>query len=631
MTNDTRTLSQIVMNSFFRDRSQTARYVMATLACAALYFAVAARGILTAGRHPDDWRQLGEGSSIWLSDEGRWAMDLLFRALFSEQPFLSLQTIAAFGCFLWISYLLARHAAPAPWRAAAMAAIFALGVNHPYLCDALHFDSHVFAYPLALALSATAFDLVARKAARGFAHSAAAVLIGAQLLALSLGLYQSYAIFGLMVPALIAMRGTSASIASLVRLGALSLAVIILGVAIGSIERTLYVDLTGAAKGAARFAPADISIFLQKLVDAPEFYKRLFTGGLLHMPSLTRIAPAALIAATAAAAGALIVIRALDPQRAMQRFMNALPAMAGSFAALFVIPGAFWFVIAAWDAPARAVGFIGFAAGGALIAALSGVITHLAIKRRHVMGGATAVMISAMALGFAGVASNIWRDRAAISNADVALARRIDEKLSALDGFHGDEVRIIGAVEFPRLSWGRSLDVSVFHLGNPDYAIFRKLLGRTYDVKSMMLSPQPCAAFPEDGSVFLFEGKAHVCLNAFGAFPDTGHCVVEPSTGVICAGHDAVIVARKDCGEWLAPGSILDLVFDRPGRTPVTRSISYEQRGIALFGRCLYFAEGAPSLFDSLSVNQLDQDAAPQTLLRVAPNEMRPIRLSSGD
>ena len=166
----------------------------AVLACAAIYMAVTATGILQAGFNIDDWRDLGGTPARWAEREGRWAMDLIYRYAFAGRPLLPLQVLLAFGNFLAISYLLAKYAVDeASNRPVAVFLIFVTGVNYANMIDILHFNSHVFAFSFALLCSLFAFHAIVNlDRLKSRAAMALVLLASAQMLAASFAIYQRW-------------------------------------------------------------------------------------------------------------------------------------------------------------------------------------------------------------------------------------------------------------------------------------------------------------------------------------------------------------------------------------------------------------------------------------------------------
>ena len=185
--------------------------------CLAIFLAGTAPWLLIDGPNPDDWRQMAGAPAggmplNWTTEEGRWAMELIFVHLMGERFLTPLQIGISFGLFFWLARAVAGRAAPVGRRSVAIVLVFTIAVHHLYMVDALNFSSHVAAYPVALALSFGAFA-IACDTPRRWWH----LLLAMQMLALSAGIYQPYAVFGALVPLLWLMQAKDGSGQALVR------------------------------------------------------------------------------------------------------------------------------------------------------------------------------------------------------------------------------------------------------------------------------------------------------------------------------------------------------------------------------------------------------------------------------
>ncbi|MBL9060739.1 MAG: hypothetical protein JNK88_12030, partial [Mangrovicoccus sp.] len=177
------------------------------LAALVVYALVTGLGLMVEGYNADDWRHLAGDYVPWTATEGRWVMEVIFRDLLGDRFRMPLQLALAFLCFLAISWTLAGAVAPAPeWRGIAALLLFAAGVNYPYMADALNFNAHVFAYPFALLLSLGSFWLLVACMGRAWWLWPPAIMIAAQGLAISYGIFQPFAVFGAVLPLLALLR-----------------------------------------------------------------------------------------------------------------------------------------------------------------------------------------------------------------------------------------------------------------------------------------------------------------------------------------------------------------------------------------------------------------------------------------
>ncbi len=271
----------------------------ALLAAIVLYTVTTGWGVLNDGFHSDDWRHLNGTSPLWTAVEGRWLLEVIFRDLFGQRFLLPVQLALAFPCFWWVARVLARHAAPEPAQPAAALAIFAVAINHIYMGDALSFESNVFAYPFALALSVGAFELLWRVAGRPARTRALAVLGAAQLLAFSMAIYQTFAVAGLIVPVLALLRIDSVRFGAAVRIALIGAAASVVAIALYLAEWRTYAALHGVVIVSERFSGTDAAGFTQKLTDQLAPAKQAF-GRLMKSFVPSNCWPSAICPATVA-------------------------------------------------------------------------------------------------------------------------------------------------------------------------------------------------------------------------------------------------------------------------------------------------------------------------------------------
>ncbi len=214
-----------------------------------LYLVVTCYGVLNDGYHSDDWRHLTGASPLWVGSEGRWLLDLIYRFVLGERFLLPLQLTLAFPCFYWVASVLAERVAEPGQRGLATVLIFAVGVNHPYMSDILTFESNVFAYPLALALSVGAFVVFERAEGQPLHRQALAAALAALLLSFSISIYQTFAVAGLIIPALALIRADRVSLGAALRLALVGAAISVAAIALYLVEWRLYAALQGVTLG----------------------------------------------------------------------------------------------------------------------------------------------------------------------------------------------------------------------------------------------------------------------------------------------------------------------------------------------------------------------------------------------
>ena len=590
---------------------------------ALLYLLTTAYGVLNDGFHSDDWRHVAGVSPLWTAVEGRWFLEVIFRDLLGERFLLPVQLALAFPCLYWVARTLARHAAPEDWQSAATLAIFAVAVNHIFLADALTFASNVFAYPLALALSVGAFELIARTEGRSALLQTGAAIAAAQLLALSLAIYQTFAVAGLIVPVLALLRIDRVSFAGALRLAGIGAAASVLAIALYLGEWRLYAGLKGVAIVSERFSGTDAAGFAAKLGALPGLMRSLHTGTLMALPFVLR-ATMGLFSLAAIGLVAVAALRALaGAGSAGARALAVLRLGIGAALALFVFPVLFWLGYEGDAPPARAFGYIGFWIAAIFVLGLTLVAPAAKSGRLHTAGLAVMALVGAV---FALTASAFWYDSARVGARDAELARAIEARLAALPGYAGPPFRIVGGVDYPDLSWGSLTSWSSFHAGNPRLGIFKEMWGRAEDTASLPVSPRACHAFPAADAAFLHEGMAYLCLEDFEPFMDQIACAPLATGAEICLGPHVFVHIAGTCLKTGPDDPEMRVAFHYEGRSfAPERSFSVASFPIPIGDKC-YTTALAPGQqrLAALSVRMRGADGATLSEERVALSALRP-------
>lgn len=588
-----------------------------------LYALTTGYGVLNDGFHSDDWRHVAGVSPLWTAVEGRWVLEVIFRDLLGERFLLPIQIALAFPCLYWVARTLSRHAAPEARQPAATLAIFAVAVNHIFLADALSFASNVFAYPLALALSVGAFELLARAEGRASLLQAGAVLAAAQLLALSLGIYQTFAVAGLIVPVLALLRIDRVRFAGAVRLAVVGAVASVLAIALYLGEWRLYAALKGVDIVAERFSATDAAGFAAKFGALPGLMRSLHTGTLMALPFVLRATMGlfSLAAIGLLAVAALRALAAAGPVGA--RALGVLRLGIGAALALFVFPVLFWLGYEGDAPPARAFGYIGFWIATIFVLGLTLAGPAARPGRLHTAGMAVMAVVATV---FALTASAFWSDSARLGARDEELARAIEARLAALPGYTGPPFRIVGGVDYPDLSWGSLAGWSSFHAGNPRLGIFKEMYGRSEDTASLPVSPRACHAFPAADAAFLHDGMAYLCLEDFQPFMEEIACAPLAAGGEICLGPRVFVHVADTCLKTGPGDPEMRVAFHFEGRGfAPERSFSVESFPIPVGGKC-YTAALAPAQkrLTALSVRVRGADGTPLSQERIALSDLRP-------
>ncbi len=591
-----------------------------------LYGLTTGYGVLNDGFHSDDWRHVAGVSPLWTAVEGRWVLEVIFRDLLGERFLLPIQLALAFPCLYWVARTLSRHVAPEAWQPAATLAIFAVAVNHIFLADALSFASNVFAYPLALALSVGAFELIARAEGRASVAQAGAVVAAAQLLALSLGIYQTFAVAGLIVPVLALLRIDRVSFSGAVRLAVLGAIASVLAIALYLGEWRLYAGLKGVAIVSERFSGTDAAGVAAKIDALPALMRSLHTGTLMLLPFVLRATMGLFSLAAIGLLGAAALRAVAGAGPVGGRALAVLRLGIGAALALFVFPVLFWLGYEGDAPPARAFGYIGFWIAAIFVLGLTLAAPAARSGRLYTVGMAVMALVGTV---FALTASAFWSDSARVGARDEELARAIEARLAALPGYAGPPFRIVGGVDYPDLSWGSLAGWSSFHAGNPRLGIFKEMYGRAEDTASLPVSPRACHAFPAADAAFIHEGMAYLCLEDFQPFMDDIACSPLVSGGEICLGPHVFVHVADTCLMTGPDDPEMRVAFHYAGRSfAPERSFSVASFPIPVGEKC-YTTALAPAQkgLTALSVRVRGADGATLAEERIERSDLRPHRV----
>ena len=515
-----------------------------------VYLLVTVYGVLNDGYLADDWRHINGASDVWAGVEGRWLLDAIYRYLLGERFMPPLQLMLAFPCFYGTAYFLAKHATIREWQPTATLGIFAYGTNHLFMADVLSFAANTFAYPLAMALSVLAFELIWRTRGRSRPIQAAWTLTAAVLLSLSISIYQTFALTGLIIPLLVLMRVDRVSMVGAIRMAALGAMASFAALALYFLEWQFYVDLTGAFTGVTRLSSIVPSAISTKAGELPQLLRSLHTGTLLALPPVLMRAQGlfSLAALALVALAALGCIR--QPGTLAERSLAAARLIVGAGLAFFVIPILFWFVYVGYTAPARAFAYLGYFVSAVFVAGLTqanGSVEGRTANPRLVNGAILGFIVVSVIQIF--TTSAFWSDSARAGNRDADLARATYARISALPGYSGGPFRLVGNYDHPELSWGSQAGWSLFHSGNPNVGIFRAMFGMKKEMSILPVSPRKCGAFPASDAAFMHGGNAYLCLEALEPFAETLTCAPlkhQPDTK-LCVGRNAFFQAASDC------------------------------------------------------------------------------------
>lgn len=528
-------------------------FAQALILCLIVYLMVTASGVLLAGNNSDDWRDLAGVPSKWAELEGRWFMDVIYRFVLGERPLLPLQIVLAFGCMFATSHILAKHVSDKNTAPLATVLIFVFSTNHLYMGDILHFNSHLFAFQLAILLSVVSVHLlVDRFDEAGLGKRLGLMAFAVILVSLALAIYQPYAIVGFIIPLLGMISPRARSLRGTIVILGICLLVAVGAYAFYVFSLDTFIALSGRDGSLTRFDKPDADELRAKLADLPAMIRSFYTGGLLYIPLKLKLVLST-VPVLAFCTMALNAVLAFGPDGPVQfgdRLWRAVSVVLGTTLILVITPYIFWFTYKETFLPPRAVAYAGIFIATALLANLNLLAT---------LGRGVSIFLGyivACKVAFAGVcivllvaASQMWSDLAAVDHRDTELARSIHARATALPGYDGGRIRLVGGLQYDDLSWGGSIGRTVFHENNDEHAIFKEMFNLPWRAESISLSPQACPAFPADGSVFMFKGAAYVCLAAFKELQPRSNCLVlsEHDNTTLCVNGTNVVQLFPGC------------------------------------------------------------------------------------
>ncbi len=472
-----------------------------------IYMAAHGLGLVNAGLNVDDWNQV-EVPPAW-GNQGRWALALYYHYVLLSNFTESFQVVGAFVLFVLIAYVIARQiAGPKPFLL--FAAIFALGVSHPYWVDALNFSPQVTSSPLAFLIALLAFRLALLRTTRATCRLLF-VACGGVLLCISLSLYQPYGFFGLLVPGISLMSIASVDNKRLFAILAMSLAILLLGCGLYVALYHLYFQLHPEATEDARAGYSGLSDVWEKLQIFPALFRQALGAELFNGSTFSALQRALL------ALGAIVTGINVVWLLHKRDWLAALRLPLG-FAGLMLTPFFAWFAIKA-GYPPRAMAPISFALAAAVFSLPLEPISAFGRRLGMTRPAIPAIVLSLSALAaVAGVivSSAAWYRQFLAHERDKALAGLIAATYVSL-AKPGDTLVLVGSRDYPGLhlgdSVGRSASDPVW--SRPD--VLKRLFDNPYFSPRLVETSafdHACTEYPQPGSVVRTDGAINICLAA---------------------------------------------------------------------------------------------------------------------
>lgn len=591
----------------FDSLQRMCRWPQAFAVSMAVFLIATAPGLIADGRTADDWRQVhgapfGSGIPVnWTTDEGRWAMELIFVYIFGERFMPGLQAGLAALLLFFIARICARAAVKEELQPLGTVFVFALGVHHLYMVNVLNFSSHVFAYPLALLLSLGAFRMFWKSTTSDWKNALVLVLLGAQSIAFCAAIYQPFAPFGAVLLFVAYMRVDKFTREQLVRYTLVAIAGVTLAGLLYAIETKLALELYPRPPTVDRVQIVSASSLVMKLAEVPVQFLRVWAGTLQYIPTWLKGLNAAFFAFTCLLVtwAAVVATGRSDPL-----WLAPARVLLGAAGILVLLPLFVWFSSESTYFPPRAAAFSGILWATLYLASAGLVLNRF--KPRF----ALFVLSSGFAAVHVMVAAAAWNDQTELGTRDRELATQIMARVSNVEGYDGGPFRIVGGMAYHDLEWGDIIGWTSFHPGNPLIGIFKSLFNVPwYAEGGLSDGPRACAKFPAYDSVYIHDKTVYVCLSAVDGFTDES-CVDSGNAdiGQICFTRTAVIRFRDACDVSVKNYEISISDMDAPGRA--TTFFGMESPGYPLADGCFYTAAWRGAAPDSIAVSYVDVDGA---------------------
>ncbi|WP_377194731.1 hypothetical protein [Ruegeria meonggei] len=589
-----------------------ALYLAAAVVAALMFLPTAGIGIAQSGFNPDEWRFAAGLETGFAEVHGRWATHWAHEVLFGWDTPIAILIFILFAALFAISVLIAHMAVAPTGPAMAIASVllvFLAGFSHVYLTAVLHFQTQAPWFCLGLLASVGAMTLIAPAHVTSPWGLVLRVIVAAELLAIAIGFYQSYALLGFLVPVIVLIRvdryGHWDSLLCLCRVLAASVVALVLY----QLQLRATISVLDLIPNFRFSGGVDQTVILEKLSALPRIERRIHSGGLVGMPHPYRgifllTAAAACGAVLMAAACALVAPRAFSGGG----WFGAVRVLLGGYGALFILPVLIWFLYPEPYLIGRTIGFMGFVFAGVVLACTTVFANGLAGRpaaRLIPAGGLTLVLV--FGLGQAVASSHIWPLFQRVAEQDVDLAEAIVKQARSIDGFDikSTPIRSVGGPADQNQRFGSFQTPSTFGRDIDMNSIFQILYGATDYAGSVLAPPKPCRAFPEGSSVFMAEGTLFVCLEASAPLSAKSTCfpLGAGRNGALCYSGTIAVLIGQTCAD-IDPGNgqIVVTQMDEAGAQFRQHRFYSQALATEMNGLCHRFIETAGEPFSALSI-----------------------------
>lgn len=591
-----------------------ALYLAAAVLAALMFLPTAGIGIAQSGLHPDEWRFAAGLEREFAEVHGRWATHWAHEFIFGWGTPIAFLIFFTFVVLFAIAVLIA-HMAVAPtgpgMAIASVLLVFLAGFSHVYLTAILQYHTLAPWFCLGLLASVGAMMLIAPAQRTSLWGLVLRVIVAAELLAIAIGFYQSYALLGFLIPAIVLIRvDRYGHRESLLCLGRVLVASVI-ALVLYQLQLRATISALDLIPNFRFSGGVDQTVILEKLSALPRVERRIHSGGLVGVPHPYR----GIFLLAAAAAGAMVLVSAASALVAPRAFsgggwFGAVRVLLGGFGALCILPVLIWFLYPEPYLIGRTIGFMGFLFAGVVLACTTVFAHGLAgrpASRLIPAGGLVLVLV--FGLGQAVASSHIWPLIQRVAEQDVDLAEAIVKQARSIDGFDikstpirsvgglTEQVQRFGSFQAPS-TFGRDIDMN---------SIFQILHGATDYAGSVLAPPKPCGAFPAEGSVFMAEGTLFVCLEASAPLsaPSTCFSLGAGRDAALCYSDTIAVLIGQTCAD-IDPGNGEIIVTQLNDAGARLRQHSFYQDALAteMGGLCHRFVETAGEPFSALRIER---------------------------
>lgn len=579
-----------------------ARVLFFSAIIAALFFLpTAGIGIARSGFNPDEWRFAAGLERVFAEVHGRWATHWAHEVIFEQGAPIAILIFIIFATLFGVSVLIARGAIAMTGPVmvvTAILAVFLAGSSHVYLTELLHYQTLAPWFCLGLLASVGAMVLIEPAGMRSRSGLILRMAVAAELMAISIGFYQSYVLLGFIIPALVLIRvdrfNHRQCLFCLLRVLIVSGAALVLY----QLQRDITIYALNLDANFRFSGGIDAAVLADKLSAFYRIEKLIHSGGLLGVPSFYR----RLFLLTSATACILVFIAAAVAVFAARRlvgggWIGGLRVLVGGLGAFFILPVLIWFLYPEPYLIGRSIGFVGFILAGVVLASATVIVQGMEATPVSRPAPVVAMMlILVFGVSQAVASSHIWPLFSQTAERDIELADAIVERARLLDGFDviTTPIRSVGGPVSPSLKFGSFQTPSVFHRGVDMNAIFQVRHGATDYAGSVLTPPQACMGFPAEGAVFMAGGTLFVCFEDLKPLPAQSTCypLGGDVTGALCYSRRMAVLIGQTCADInLGKGQIVATQLDEAGNWIRSNQFHWQAKATEMNGLCYRFAE----------------------------------------